>query len=152
MNKKCAFRHNDRLFRVENMTVESCYQRCGQTESCNHFSIAEVGQYAGVCMGCAEATWDDHENFTAYDMPTCTSCTAPSVTEHGCECMKTWVYNGTAKHCCDFTDDHAEPWCYVTDGANCPDSVKTSSGGAYWDRCVPFESSAPTTTVIISSV
>eukprot|EP00971_Amphidinium_carterae_P323653 6431976-Amphidinium_carterae.1 len=58
-----------------------------------------------------------------------------NTTEHGCSCKQTWTYAGLDMHCCQYTRDTDKPWCYVAHGKDCPNSVKTSEAGGYWDNC-----------------
>jgi len=78
------------------------------------------------------------------EAPACASNT----TEHGCKCRPTWRYAGQDMNCCQYTMDNDKPWCYVVDGMDCPNSVKTSENGGYWDNCEPYEPTTTTTTGI----
>eukprot|EP00971_Amphidinium_carterae_P012408 244391-Amphidinium_carterae.1 len=69
-----------------------------------------------------------------------------NITEHGCHCMQTWLYGGEDQHCCQYTPDNELPWCYVTDGVDCPGAIKTSGTGGYWDNCAPYGPTTTTTT------
>jgi len=68
-NTKCAHNHPDRLFRMESSNIQDCFTECSNVESCNYFSIAEEGPYAGVCMGCVEGVTQPHQFFKFYTMP-----------------------------------------------------------------------------------
>mmetsp|Transcript_68794 Transcript_68794/g.128362 ORF Transcript_68794/g.128362 Transcript_68794/m.128362 type:complete len:301 (-) Transcript_68794:56-958(-) len=65
---KCAYQNNDRLFRVEDKDVASCFDECERWPDCNYFSVALEGRYTGVCMGCKQGITDTHEHFTFYTM------------------------------------------------------------------------------------
>jgi len=71
-----------------------------------------------------------------------------NITEHNCKCLQTWMYAESEMHCCQYTPDHDKPWCYVVDGANCPNSIKTSGEGGYWDNCAPYGPTTTTTTQV----
>jgi len=66
---KCAYRHPDRLFRVEGSNTHDCFMLCTDTPNCNYFSVAMEGQYTGVCMGCITGVKEAHAHFKFYSMP-----------------------------------------------------------------------------------
>eukprot|EP00971_Amphidinium_carterae_P117268 2322945-Amphidinium_carterae.1 len=72
-------------------------------------------------------------------------CQRP-VTEHNCVCLQTWSYSSIDYHCCQYTPDNDLPWCYVENAADCPNSLKSSIGGGYWDNCLPSGNTSTTTT------
>eukprot|EP00403_Amphidinium_massartii_P019765 CAMPEP_0178431686 /NCGR_PEP_ID=MMETSP0689_2-20121128/31985_1 /TAXON_ID=160604 /ORGANISM="Amphidinium massartii, Strain CS-259" /LENGTH=350 /DNA_ID=CAMNT_0020053625 /DNA_START=62 /DNA_END=1115 /DNA_ORIENTATION=+ len=81
MNKtdtKCSQQGGDRLFRVEDLDLDGCYQQCSSTAGCNYFSIALQGQYKGVCMGCKTGITDPHDKFIFYNMGPLVSTTTTS--------------------------------------------------------------------------
>eukprot|EP00403_Amphidinium_massartii_P025976 CAMPEP_0178401224 /NCGR_PEP_ID=MMETSP0689_2-20121128/16191_1 /TAXON_ID=160604 /ORGANISM="Amphidinium massartii, Strain CS-259" /LENGTH=69 /DNA_ID=CAMNT_0020022037 /DNA_START=116 /DNA_END=321 /DNA_ORIENTATION=+ len=57
---------------------------------------------------------------------TTTAMCVSNITEHNCKCKQIWMYGDEEKECCQYTPDHDKPWCYVVDGVNCPNSIKTS--------------------------
>mmetsp|Transcript_6120 Transcript_6120/g.8315 ORF Transcript_6120/g.8315 Transcript_6120/m.8315 type:complete len:307 (-) Transcript_6120:17-937(-) len=78
---KCAYQHVDRLYRLEDMDLEGCHQKCADTETCNYFSFADKGRYKGVCMGCTEGVVETHKHFDFYNMvPATTTTPAPGPT------------------------------------------------------------------------
>mmetsp|Transcript_5780 Transcript_5780/g.12625 ORF Transcript_5780/g.12625 Transcript_5780/m.12625 type:complete len:363 (-) Transcript_5780:202-1290(-) len=66
---KCPHFHGDRIFRITDMTLETCYDTCKSSPGCQHLSFAETGTYAGVCMGCVDGHWVEEAGFNGYDMP-----------------------------------------------------------------------------------
>jgi len=73
VNVKCPHKdpngdpHKDRLYRLEDQTLESCRQKCLDTEGCDYYSFAEAGTYANVCMGCiTDVEKQEHVGFNLY--------------------------------------------------------------------------------------
>ena len=64
---KCP--QSDRMFRYEGQTLESCTAICEgrhETDNCNFFAFAPVGEYAGVCIGCDHSGVVGHTMFDFY--------------------------------------------------------------------------------------
>jgi len=70
-------------------------------------------------------------------------CHMGDSTDHHCHCSDKWIYGGLSLTGCNRTDDHEEPWCYLTDGGLCPGAIKTHKKGFYWDTCVSAWNSMP---------
>ena len=67
------------MFRYEGQTLESCTAICEsrhETDGCNFFAFADVGEYEGVCIGCDHSGVVSHTMFDFYmvHMP----CKSPS--------------------------------------------------------------------------
>merc|ERR1712196_746066 len=66
-NQKCRYAHEDRLWRLDGLSLELCRLKCLGREDCNAFSFAESGDYAKLCMGCRGAAGSaEHEGFKYY--------------------------------------------------------------------------------------
>ena len=64
---KCP--QDDRMFRYEGQTLESCTAICEsrhETDGCNFFAFADVGEYEGVCIGCDHSGVVSHTMFDFY--------------------------------------------------------------------------------------
>jgi len=55
-------------------------------------------------------------------------------TFHGCHCQPNWEYGGKKMAGCAWTEDSKEPWCYISDGAQCGDA-QVGTNGKYYDKC-----------------
>jgi len=70
---KCPFSDQTRLFRTSNanpVTLEACYNRCYELESCHYFSHGSPSSgYEGVCIGCTEdAVLASHAGIHTYEL------------------------------------------------------------------------------------
>ena len=66
-HRKCP--QDDRLFRYEGQTIDSCTAICEDnhyTLGCNFFGFTDTGEYAGVCIGCNHSRVVNHTMFDFY--------------------------------------------------------------------------------------
>jgi len=66
-NQKCKYAHEDRLWRLDGLSLELCRLKCLGRKDCNAFSYAKSGTYAKLCMGCKGVAGSaEHTGFRYY--------------------------------------------------------------------------------------
>merc|ERR1712007_408180 len=123
-NHKCKYQSAHRLWRLEEQSLQSCYEACASFPDCKYFSIDEDGHYAGICMGCtSDSSSASHTGFNYYSVCNRADMNGGCRQHHEHSCTDSTVIASSTessvsncKQACD-SDENCK-W-YAFDGANC---------------------------------